>query len=41
MNQTEDVKDSAPTYLSGGGGLMSTAADYLRFAEMLRREGEV
>jgi len=24
----------------GGGGLVSTAGDYLRFAEMLRREGE-
>src|SRR5439155_11496245 len=23
---------SAPTFLSGGGGLVSTAADYLRFA---------
>jgi CubicO group peptidase (beta-lactamase class C family) len=27
------------TFLSGGGGLVSTAADYLRFAEMLRRGG--
>jgi CubicO group peptidase (beta-lactamase class C family) len=25
----------------GGGGLVSTAGDYLRFAEMLRREGEL
>ena len=41
MNRTEDVKDSTPTFLSGGGGLMSTAGDYLRFADMLRREGEV
>lgn len=29
-----------PLYLSGGGGLVSTAADYLRFVEMLRRRGE-
>jgi CubicO group peptidase (beta-lactamase class C family) len=31
---------STPRYLSGGGGLVSTAADYLRFVEMLRRRGE-
>jgi CubicO group peptidase (beta-lactamase class C family) len=30
-----------PTFLSGGGGLTSTAADYLRFCEMLRRGGEL
>ena len=30
----------APAMLSGGGGLVSTASDYLRFAEMLRRGGE-
>ncbi len=28
-----------PTMLSGGGGLVSTTADYLRFAEMLRGRG--
>jgi CubicO group peptidase (beta-lactamase class C family) len=28
-----------PTFLSGGGGLVSTAADYLRFVELLRRGG--
>jgi CubicO group peptidase (beta-lactamase class C family) len=30
-----------PTFLSGGGGLMSTTADYYRFCEMLRRGGEL
>jgi CubicO group peptidase (beta-lactamase class C family) len=30
-----------PAALMGGGGLVSTAGDYLRFAEMLRRGGEV
>jgi CubicO group peptidase (beta-lactamase class C family) len=30
-----------PTFLSGGGGLVGTTADYLRFCEMLRRGGEL
>jgi len=30
-----------PAMLSGGGGLVSTAADYLRFTDMLRRGGEL
>ncbi|HYM16653.1 MAG TPA: serine hydrolase domain-containing protein [Dehalococcoidia bacterium] len=30
-----------PTFLSGGGGLTSTIADYFRFCEMLRRGGEL
>ena len=30
-----------PTFFSGGGGLASTTADYLRFCEMLRRGGEL
>ena len=30
-----------PAFLSGGGGLTSTTADYLRFCEMLRRGGEL
>jgi CubicO group peptidase (beta-lactamase class C family) len=29
------------TWFSGGGGLVSTAADYFRFAEMMRRGGEL
>ncbi|QUD87649.1 serine hydrolase domain-containing protein [Phenylobacterium montanum] len=32
---------SQPSFLSGGGGLTSTTADYLRFCEMLRRGGEL
>lgn len=30
-----------PSFLSGGGGLVGTTADYLRFCEMLRRGGEL
>ena len=30
-----------PGFLSGGGGLTGTSADYVRFAEMLRRGGEL
>ena len=30
-----------PAFFSGGGGLTSTMTDYLRFAEMLRRGGEL
>ncbi|MEM9035596.1 MAG: serine hydrolase domain-containing protein [Actinomycetota bacterium] len=30
-----------PTFESGGGGLVTTAGDYLRFADMLRRGGEL
>ncbi|HEY0476338.1 MAG TPA: serine hydrolase domain-containing protein [Kofleriaceae bacterium] len=41
----DDPKDSPytrpRTLPSGGGGLVSTAADYLRFCEMLRRGGEL
>lgn len=32
---------NSPTYLSGGGGLMSSAEDYLQFAEMLANRGEL
>jgi len=37
----DDVSKSVPTFLSGGGGLVTTAADYLRFTDMLRRGGEL
>jgi CubicO group peptidase (beta-lactamase class C family) len=30
-----------PAFLSGGGGLVSTTADYLRFAQMLAQGGEL
>jgi CubicO group peptidase (beta-lactamase class C family) len=30
-----------PSFLSGGGGLVSTASDYLRFAHMLLNGGEL
>ena len=30
-----------PVFKSGGGGLVGTSADYLRFCEMLRRGGEL
>lgn len=36
-----DAVTREPTFLSGGGGLVSTAADYHRFAQMLARGGEL
>lgn len=36
-----DAATRPPTYLSGGGGLVSTAADYHRFTQMLARGGEL
>lgn len=33
--------DAPPVFCAGGGGLMSTASDYLRFARMLLRGGEL
>ncbi len=36
-----DVARSRPAFLSGGGGLVSTAADYHRFTLMLLRQGEL
>lgn len=35
-----DMYDEAPAYTPGGGGLISSAPDYLRFARMLLGEGE-
>jgi CubicO group peptidase (beta-lactamase class C family) len=32
---------SQPVFFSGGGGLLSTVGDYLRFAQMLLNEGEL
>jgi CubicO group peptidase (beta-lactamase class C family) len=41
----DDPRNSAflrpPTYLSGGGGLVSTATDYFRFAQALCNDGEL
>lgn len=41
----DDPRDSPylkpPAFISGGGGLVSTAADYMRFARMLRQGGEL
>jgi CubicO group peptidase (beta-lactamase class C family) len=36
-----DAATREPSFLSGGGGLVSTAADYHRFAQMLARGGEL
>jgi CubicO group peptidase (beta-lactamase class C family) len=33
--------DAPPAYAAGGGGLISTADDYLRFARMLLADGEL
>jgi len=38
--KTRDYLKKA-TYFSGGGGLVSTAADYLRFLQMLLNDGEL
>jgi CubicO group peptidase (beta-lactamase class C family) len=40
FNEAFDAAAHAkPAFLSGGGGLVSTAADYLRFVDLLRRGG--
>ncbi|TWE13154.1 CubicO group peptidase (beta-lactamase class C family) [Rudaeicoccus suwonensis] len=36
-----DAAAHTPEFLSGGGGLVSSMSDYTRFAEMLRRGGEI
>ncbi|OZM80472.1 serine hydrolase [Pseudonocardia sp. MH-G8] len=36
-----DAATREPSFLSGGGGLISTAADYHRFTQMLARGGEL
>ena len=35
------VPTTAPAFISGGGGLISTAGDYLRFAQMLANGGSL
>jgi CubicO group peptidase (beta-lactamase class C family) len=37
----DDAPDSKPTFLSGGGGLFSTAGDYLKFCQMMLNGGEL
>ncbi|MEO9139648.1 MAG: serine hydrolase domain-containing protein [Jatrophihabitans sp.] len=43
LNRNDALGDSVlkPTWLSGGGGLTSTLADYHRFTQMLRGRGEL
>jgi CubicO group peptidase (beta-lactamase class C family) len=41
MDAMGDAAKSPPTALSGGAGLVSTAADYHRFTQMLLRGGEL
>jgi len=38
---TTSVYTKPPMFVSGGGGLTGTMADYIRFCEMLRRGGEL
>lgn len=40
-NPTDQPQTRKPTFFSGGGGLVGTTADYLRFTEMLRQGGEL
>ena len=42
INRPDNSANSIrPTFFSGGGGLMSTMSDYLRFAQMLLNKGEL
>ena len=41
MESDDFVQYTDETLFSGGGGLVSTAMDYLRFCEMMRRGGEL
>jgi CubicO group peptidase (beta-lactamase class C family) len=41
MDAMGDAAKTKPDYLSGGGGLVSTASDYHRFATMLLNGGEL
>jgi CubicO group peptidase (beta-lactamase class C family) len=41
MDAMGDLAKATPDLLSGGGGLVSTAADYHRFTQMLLRGGEL
>lgn len=44
LDLQDDARTSAylapPSFISGGGGLVSTAADYMRFCQMLLNRGE-
>jgi CubicO group peptidase (beta-lactamase class C family) len=39
--QPAEARTRAPAFLSGGGGMYSTAGDYMRFAQMLLNGGEL
>ncbi len=41
MISSDYVTSSEHAYISGGGGLCSTAADYMRFCRMLHNDGEL
>ena len=41
MNEESFVRYTDQTLFSGGGGLVSSTMDYLRFSEMVRRGGEL
>ena len=38
---TSSFSAGSPTFFSGGGGLVSTASDYMRFCQMLLNKGEL